>query len=237
MNDIDYDRIAVLRTRLNQARGPDRRLGYEIITVLLPDTPEAQKASDLLQRDDVDTSIEAADLDLTNSVDVVLRFLERRALTADWELFCRATRNGEEPDPAGPYTANLMRGIFMYSGGGWTAPNCLFDLAIQAICAGADMYNEEDVIPLFASPDPKDADPVVDWSDDLKDQTREAVANFWPHIEKWGKLRLKHLNGRFSTIESYELDRGVIRLVDTKSKLFSDYKNVDALINAGWAVD
>ncbi|TXN33416.1 hypothetical protein FV232_02915 [Methylobacterium sp. WL30] len=237
MNGPDYDRIAVLRTRLNHARGPDRRLGYEIIVALLPGTQEAQKASELLRGDDVSTSVKTVDLDFTASIDAVFKFLEQRELTAYWSLLCNAPRAGEEPDPAGPYTAYLVRGIFSHSGSGWTAPSCLFDLAIQAICSGADGYSEGESIPLFATPDPKGVDLIASWSDNLKDLTREAVVDFWPQIEMWGKLRLKHRDGRFATVESYELERGVLRVVDAKSKTFFDFPDVEALIDAGWAVD
>ena len=79
--------------------------------------------------------------------------------------------------------------------------------------------------------------PADDWSDELKEQTRDAIEGRGPFASLDGRLCLKHITSGFGTIAQEHLGGGPLRVVDRRTGAETCYANVDELIAAGWAID
>lgn len=79
--------------------------------------------------------------------------------------------------------------------------------------------------------------PAGDWSDELKERTRDAVEGRGPFASLDGRLCLKHITSGFGTIAPEHLWGSVLRVVDRRTGTETCYANADELIAAGWAVD
>ena len=79
--------------------------------------------------------------------------------------------------------------------------------------------------------------PAGDWSDDLKERTRDAVEGRDIFAPRDGQLCLKHINSGFGTIAEEHLWGGVLKVVDRQTGTETCYANADELIAAGWMVD
>ncbi len=76
-----------------------------------------------------------------------------------------------------------------------------------------------------------------EWSDDLKAQTRDAIEGRGIFAMRNGRLCLKHAVSGFGAIATDDLQRGVLRVVDMRTKQATTFASADALIAAGWAID
>ena len=79
--------------------------------------------------------------------------------------------------------------------------------------------------------------PAGDWSDDLKERTRDAVEGRDIFAPRDGQLCLKHITTGFGTIAEEHLWGGVLKVVDRRTGAETCYANADELIAAGWVVD
>lgn len=79
--------------------------------------------------------------------------------------------------------------------------------------------------------------PADDWSDELKERTRDAVEGRGSFTSLDGRLCLKHITSGFSTVAQEHLWGGVLKVVDRRTGAEACYANADELIAAGWAVD
>ena len=75
------------------------------------------------------------------------------------------------------------------------------------------------------------------WSNGLKAQTREAVAEPDAFAMYDGQLCFKHSASGFGVIAADDLQRGVVRMVDRRTKQEVTFAVADELIAAGWAID
>ena len=79
--------------------------------------------------------------------------------------------------------------------------------------------------------------PANDWSDELKERTRDAVEGRDVFAPRDGQLCLKHMTSGFGTIAQEYLWGAVLKVVDRRTGAETFYANADELIAAGWAVD
>jgi len=79
--------------------------------------------------------------------------------------------------------------------------------------------------------------PANDWSDELKERTRDAVESRDIFAPRDGQLCLKHITSGFGTIAEEHLWGGVLTVVDRRTGAETTYATADALIAAGWAID
>ncbi len=79
--------------------------------------------------------------------------------------------------------------------------------------------------------------PAGDWSDDLKERTRDAVESRDIFAPRDGQLCLKHITSGFGSIAQEHLWGGVLKVVDRRAGTETSYANADELIAAGWVVD
>lgn len=80
------------------------------------------------------------------------------------------------------------------------------------------------------------SNPVSDWSDTLKAETRKALDEMWP-LTSDGDLCLKHISSHFGIIRFHDLMRGAFLVVDRRSGAETSFASADDLIQAGWVVD
>lgn len=76
-----------------------------------------------------------------------------------------------------------------------------------------------------------------DWSDELKAQTRDVLEGQNLFATRDGRLHLKHAGSGFGLIAADDLQCGVLRVVDIRTKREVTFASVDDLIAAGWAID
>ena len=76
-----------------------------------------------------------------------------------------------------------------------------------------------------------------DWSDDLKVQTGDAIEGRGIFAMRNGRFCLKHIVSGFGAIAADDLQRGVLRVVDMRTKQATTFASADELIAAGWAID
>lgn len=76
-----------------------------------------------------------------------------------------------------------------------------------------------------------------EWSDNLKAQTRDAIEGRDLFAIRDGQLRLKHAGSGFGAIAADDLQRGVLRMVDIRTKREVTFASADELILAGWVID
>jgi len=79
--------------------------------------------------------------------------------------------------------------------------------------------------------------PAGDWSDDLKERTRDAVEGSDIFAPRDVQLCLKHIASGFGTIAQEHLSGGALKVVDRRTGAETCYANADELIAAGWAID
>ena len=79
--------------------------------------------------------------------------------------------------------------------------------------------------------------PANDWSDDLKEQTRDALEGRGTFVSHDGQLCLKHITSGFGTIAQEHLWGGVLKVVDRRTGAETCYANADELIATGWVID
>ncbi len=75
------------------------------------------------------------------------------------------------------------------------------------------------------------------WSDKLNDQTREIIKFRDPLSTRNGQLHLKHITSGFATMTKADLTQATLTLTNKQTKEQTTYPTVDALIEAGWAID
>lgn len=76
-----------------------------------------------------------------------------------------------------------------------------------------------------------------DWSDDLKVQTGDAIEGRGIFAMRNGRFCLKHIVSGFGAIAADDLQRGLLRVVDMRTKQATTFASVAELIAAGWAID
>ena len=76
-----------------------------------------------------------------------------------------------------------------------------------------------------------------DWSDDLKVQTGDAIEGRGIFAMRNGRHCLKHAVSGFGAIAADDLQRGVLRVVDMRTKQETTFASAVELIAAGWAID
>ena len=81
------------------------------------------------------------------------------------------------------------------------------------------------------------AAPDEAWSDDLEAQTRAALEGNGLSALLDGQLCFKHVTSKFGIIAADDLRHGVLRLVDRRGGEAVTFRDVDALIAAGWVID
>lgn len=74
------------------------------------------------------------------------------------------------------------------------------------------------------------------WSDSLKEQTRNAILEFWTGAPD-GFLHMKNINGRFGKIRLHDLITEKLLIQDKETDAEYLYSTADELIEAGWAID
>ena len=52
-----------------------------------------------------------------------------------------------------------------------------------------------------------------------------------------GQVHLKHINTGFATMTKADLFQGTLKITNKQTKEQTTYPTVDALIEAGWAID
>lgn len=78
--------------------------------------------------------------------------------------------------------------------------------------------------------------PETNWSAELQQQTRNAINEL--RVSPFdGLLHFKNHDGHFSALTLNHLLSGRLTITDKQSAQIYDYANVDALIDAGWAID
>lgn len=75
------------------------------------------------------------------------------------------------------------------------------------------------------------------WSDVLKTQTRDVIEGRDILATSGGQLCLKHATSGFGTISEDDLWRGVLKVIDRRTKAETIFASADELIAAGWAID
>jgi len=75
------------------------------------------------------------------------------------------------------------------------------------------------------------------WSDDLKAQTQDAIEGHSAFAMRNGQLCFKHVVSGFGAIAADDLQRGVLRIVDMRTKQETTFASVNELIAAGWVLD
>ncbi len=76
-----------------------------------------------------------------------------------------------------------------------------------------------------------------EWSNDLKAQTADAIEGRGFFAMRNGRLCLKHIVSGFAAIAADDLQRGVFRVVDMRTKQETTLASAEELIAAGWAID
>lgn len=76
-----------------------------------------------------------------------------------------------------------------------------------------------------------------EWSDELKVQTNDAIEGCSIFAMRNGQLCLKHAVSGFSAIAADDLQRGVLRVVDMRTKQETTFASAAELMAAGWAID
>lgn len=261
LND-DLDRLADLRLRLRHTRASDPALGCAIIALLLPGTIAGASAAGWLERSD---GAVGGGLDITGSVEDALRFLGQLGFGPGWTIV--REEPDDEPRRVGDarYGIRLRHRFFHCSGRGQTPATALVDVAIHAMARGATSYVEED-LPLLEpgegsaqddvkeppkppAVDGSDASPEMVLSDDPVERTRQIIGQCWPNlgmindlcllavIEITGRLCVKSRNGRFGTMDGYELDSGILRVIDRETQASTRFDTLEDLLAAGWVID
>lgn len=137
-------------------------------------------------------------------------------------------------------------------------------MAIHATALGAASYAEEDLPPLEAGDgaarhtnedsfeqavaDAADTDGDFTLSEDPVERTRQVLGQCWPdlrmigdfHIiaglELTGRLYLKNCDGRFGAMDDYQLDAGILRVIDRDAPVSTRFETLEDLLAAGWVV-
>ncbi len=73
------------------------------------------------------------------------------------------------------------------------------------------------------------------WSDNLIQETRNAIGDCF--VTPQGVLHMKNLDGSYGTIQLGNLVSNRFLIEDAKSDAEHLFPTVDALIEAGWAID
>jgi hypothetical protein len=73
------------------------------------------------------------------------------------------------------------------------------------------------------------------WSDSLKEQTREAIAEMRAFPD--GKLHFKHKTLGYGVVSFEALASNVLLLRTEKDNSEQLFHDVESLLNAGWAID
>ena len=266
MNLIDdLDRLADLRLRLRHTRASDPALGCAIIALLLPGTIAGASAAAWLTRSQGPCEEIGGGLDITGSVEDALRFLGQLGFGPGWSIRVEDLTNEPRRADGARYAVRLQHRFFDCSGQGQTPATAFVDVAIHATALGAAGYAEEDLPPLEAGDgatrhanedsseqavaDAADTDREFTLSEDPVERTRQVLGQCWPdlrmigdfHIiaglEVTGRLYLKNCDGRFGAMDEYELDAGILRVVDRDAPVSTRFKTLEDLLAAGWVVD
>ena len=75
------------------------------------------------------------------------------------------------------------------------------------------------------------------WSDDLRAQTREVIEGYDIFASLDGQVHLKHAASARGVIAVDDLVRGVLRVVDRRTRAETTFASVEELIAAGWVID
>lgn len=259
---LDFDRLAVLRLRLRYTREPDLALGCAIIALLLPGTIAAVSAAAWLDHPE---DVVGAGLDITGSVEDALRFLGQLGFGPGWSIV--RENYDAEPQQAGDasYGVRLRRRFFDCLGCGLAPATALVDVAIHATARGAASYTEEDLLPLEPgdrstrdNAEKQSVLPVMSESNGAQEmilskdpvkRTRQVLGQCWPNlgmiddlrlvavIELTGRLCLTNRDGRFGAMDGYELDAGILRVVDQNAPASTRFDTLEDLLAAGWMLD
>ena len=76
-----------------------------------------------------------------------------------------------------------------------------------------------------------------DWSDDLKAQTQDEIEGRGAFAMRNGQPCFKHAVSGFSATAADDLQRGVLRIVDMRTKQGATFASASELIAAGWVLD
>jgi len=79
--------------------------------------------------------------------------------------------------------------------------------------------------------------PFNAWSDDLKVQTQDTIGGRGAFAMRNGQLRFKHAVSGFGAIAADDLQHGVLRIVDRRTKQEVTFASANELIAAGWVLD
>lgn len=265
-NDLDLDHLADLRLRLRHARDPDPTLGCAIIALLLPGTIAAASARAWLARSEGKPAAIGTGLDITGSVEDAMRFLGQLGCGPGWSIIDEDLSDEPPRADSARHAVWLRHRFFDCSGRGQTRPIALVDVAILATALGAAGYEEEELPPLQAGvgsvPDDGGENPgeppVVDapdagWdftlSEDPVERTRQFLGQCWldlgmiddfsilAGLELTGRVCLKNRDGRFGAMDGYDLDAGILRVVDRNAPMSTRFDTLEDLLAAGWVLD
>ena len=261
---FDLDRLADLRLRLRHSREPDPDLGCAIVALLLPNTTAAASAAGWLAQPEGARGGISAGLDITGSVEDALRFLGQLGFGPGWAIIHEDLSDEARRANGAGHAVRLRHRCFDCSGRGQTPATALVDVAIHATALGATGYEEED-LPLLqpedgserCNPEVPSEQLVLDASDtvrefilseDAVERTRQVLGQRWPDlrmigdsqitagIEVTGRLHLKNRDGRFGAMDSYELNAGILRVVDRDAPVSTRFDSFGELLAAGWLV-
>lgn len=261
---LDLDHLADLRLRLRHTGEPDPDLGCAIVALLLPNTIAAASAAAWLARPEGARGGISAGHDITGSVEDALRFLGQLGFGPGWAIIYEDLSDEPRRADGARHAVWLRHRFFDCSGRGQTPATALVDVAIHATALGATNYEEED-LPLLPPEDGSERcehevpseqlvldtpDTVREFtlSEDSVERTRQVLGQRWPDlrmigdsritagIEVTGRLYLKNRDGRFGAMDSYELDAGILRVVDRDAPVSTRFESFGDLLAAGWVV-
>lgn len=142
MEEPDHTKLAELRAHLNWSRGPNRRLGYQIIAALDPNSPDARKAKQLLD-DQISPSLEFDAFDITATLDFALDFMRKHGLNSSWTIAHSENSTDTVRGNHHHYKVIINYGMETYVGSGWTPANSVIDAVIEAVISDYKSYFEE----------------------------------------------------------------------------------------------
>ena len=79
---------------------------------------------------------------------------------------------------------------------------------------------------------------VIDgWSKETREKTRDAMTGLEPIIVRDGQIYLKHFTSGFATMTEANHFEGVLKITNKQTNEQTTFPTIDALIDAGWAID